>query len=86
MAKCESCNAELVEGGKLENKLDIKKTTFTGYGILKQRTTILSILVDNDSVGIVQEGQEASLILQETPFYDCAFGESAILFNIVSHN
>ncbi len=49
--------------------LDIKETVFTGYGSLKQKTTILSLLVGNDSVGAVKEGQEASLILRDTPFY-----------------
>jgi alanyl-tRNA synthetase len=42
---------------------------FVGYQSLRQKTTILSILVNNDSVGEVKEGQEASLILESTPFY-----------------
>jgi alanyl-tRNA synthetase len=53
----------------LNNKLDIKETTFTGYSSLKQKTTILSLLVGNDSVGEVKEGQEVSLVLADTPFY-----------------
>jgi len=57
------------ELGGLVEELDIKTTTFTGYSNLKKETSILSLLVDNDSVGIVQEGQEASLILKETPFF-----------------
>jgi len=60
-----------VGGGKVEisGELDITKTTFVGYGKLKEKTTILSLLVDNDAVGVVVEGQEASLILESTPFY-----------------
>jgi len=60
---------ELAAQVGLKSELDIKTTTFTGYSNLKKETTILSLLVDNDSVGIVQEGQEASLILEDTPFY-----------------
>ncbi|MEK7353771.1 MAG: alanine--tRNA ligase-related protein, partial [Chloroflexota bacterium] len=50
-------------------KLDITETAFTGYSRLGQKTTILSILVDNDAAGTIKEGQEASLILESTPFY-----------------
>ena len=46
-----------------------KTTHFVGYRSVKQKTVILTILVDNDSVGEVKEGQEASLILESTPFY-----------------
>ncbi len=50
-------------------ELDIKATIFVGYSDLKQKTTVLSLVVDNDSVGTVREGQEARLILADTPFY-----------------
>jgi len=53
----------------LTDKLGIKETIFTGYHNLMQKTAILSLVVDNKSVGIVNEGQEASLILADTPFY-----------------
>ncbi len=46
-----------------------KLITFTGYKNLKQETTILSLLVDNEPVETIKEGQEASLILETTPFY-----------------
>jgi len=59
---------ELAEKGRLENKLDVT-TVFTGYSNLTQKTEVLSILINNDSVGEVKEGQEANLILQDTPFY-----------------
>ncbi|MBI4283842.1 MAG: alanine--tRNA ligase, partial [Chloroflexi bacterium] len=51
------------------HELDIKATTFVGYGNLKQKTAVLALLVDNESVGMISEGQEASLILESTPFY-----------------
>ncbi|MFC2004272.1 alanine--tRNA ligase-related protein [Chloroflexota bacterium] len=57
------------ETAGLSEELNIKETTFVGYSDLKQKTTILSFLVDNDSVGIVKDGQEASVILESTPFY-----------------
>ncbi len=60
---------ELADKVGVNNKLDIKETTFSGYSNLTQKSTILSLLVSNDSVGTVQEGQEVSLILAETPFY-----------------
>jgi alanyl-tRNA synthetase len=59
---------ELAEKG-VAGQLDIDKTTFVGYTSVRQKTAILSILVDNDSVGEVEKGQEASLILESTPFY-----------------
>jgi len=62
---------ELAEKGMagLRDGLDIKNSSFVGYNNLKQNTTILSLLVDNDSVETVKEGQEAGLVLDDTPFY-----------------
>jgi len=60
---------ELAEKTVLNNELNIKPTVFTGYSSFKQKAAILSILVNNDSEDIVEVGQEASLILEGTPFY-----------------
>ncbi|MFC2041390.1 alanine--tRNA ligase [Chloroflexota bacterium] len=60
---------ELAEQVGLKSELDIKETIFVGYSNLKQKTTILSSLVGNDLVGTVKDGQDASLILENTPFY-----------------
>ena len=60
---------ELTEQVVSKGELDIKTTVFTGYSNLNQKTVILSLLVDNESVEIVKEGQEANLILADTPFY-----------------
>jgi alanyl-tRNA synthetase len=49
--------------------LDIKNSSFVGYSNLKQATTVLGLLVGNDSVKTVEEGQEAEVILGDTPFY-----------------
>ncbi|MFC2020572.1 alanine--tRNA ligase [Chloroflexota bacterium] len=53
----------------LSKELNIKSTTFTGYSNFKEEAAILSILVNGDSVSAVEAGQEASLILDGTPFY-----------------
>ncbi|MFC1953191.1 alanine--tRNA ligase [Chloroflexota bacterium] len=57
--------------GKIDinKKLDIKPTVFTGYSKYKQKADILGILVNIDSVDSVEVEQEASLILDRTPFY-----------------
>jgi alanyl-tRNA synthetase len=46
-----------------------EKTPFVGYSNLKQKTTILRLLVNNDSAETISQGQEAGLILESTPFY-----------------
>jgi alanyl-tRNA synthetase len=48
---------------------DIKSTPFVGYHSLKHKSVIVDLLVGNKSVETIQERQEASLILQSTPFY-----------------
>ena len=55
--------------GGLSTQLDIEATPFVGYGSLSHKSVISGILVDNESVEAVAEGQEASLILDTTPFY-----------------
>ncbi len=61
--------AERGGGGGLGGALGIEKTYFVGYGGVKQKTPVLGILVDNELIDTVKEGQEASLILESTPFY-----------------
>jgi len=60
---------ELAEQVVSKGELDIKTTVFTGYSNLNQKTVILSLLVDNEFVETVKEGQEANLILADTAFY-----------------
>ena len=50
-------------------RLPSKGTVFLGYKRLKQQTKILSLLVNNTTVDSVQEGHEAGLIIESTPFY-----------------
>ena len=47
----------------------VADTKFVGYDNITQEATVVSILVDNDSTGTADQGQEAGLILDETPFY-----------------
>lgn len=49
--------------------IDIKNTIFTGYTTLIQKSTILAMMAENDSMDIIQEGQEAGIVLADTPFY-----------------
>jgi len=60
---------DLADRATLNGISGVQPTTFTGYRKLEKKSTILSILVNADSVGEVEEGQEASLILADTPFY-----------------
>ena len=43
--------------------------TFTGYGTLKDEGVIGAILVGNDTVNEISEGEEGELFLDTTPFY-----------------
>jgi len=50
-------------------QLNVKTTPFVGYQNLKQKSVIVSLLIDGKSAEKIEEGQEASLILETTPFY-----------------
>ena len=60
---------DISKNDRIVGKLDIKDTIFTGYTALVQRSTILAMLIENDSKDTIQEGQEAGIILSDTPFY-----------------
>lgn len=53
----------------LVNQLNIKETPFVGYHDLRQKSRVVSILVDGESRQMIEEGQEAGVILDTTPFY-----------------
>jgi len=44
-------------------------TSFIGYHDLQHKSNIIDLLVDNKPAETIDEGQEASLILDTTPFY-----------------
>ncbi|MFC1870211.1 alanine--tRNA ligase [Chloroflexota bacterium] len=56
-------------GAGLSDQLHIEATPFVGYHDFKQKAIVTRLLVDNKSVETVAAGQEASLILESTPFY-----------------
>lgn len=67
---------DISEKDGVVDKLDIKDTVFTGYTALVQRSTVLAMLAENDSTDTIQEGQEAGIILADTPFYGEMGGQS----------
>jgi alanyl-tRNA synthetase len=47
----------------------LQKTNFVGYHSLSYQSTILDIMINNELPKTIEEGQEASLSLESTPFY-----------------
>jgi len=60
---------DITQKDGVTDKLDINNSVFTGYTTLIQKSAILAILAENDSMDMIQEGQEAGIILADTPFY-----------------
>ena len=54
---------------KVRKRPQYKETPFVGYNSLKHKSTVLDLLVGNESAETIREGQQASLILEVTPFY-----------------
>jgi alanyl-tRNA synthetase len=52
-----------------EAGLEGKPTVFAGYEKTTTHATIVSILSEGELLGVLHEGQEASLVLDNTPFY-----------------
>ncbi len=55
--------------GKLDMRHEVQKTAFVGYDDLKHESAIVYLMIDNRSVETVEEGKEASIVLEATPFY-----------------
>jgi len=49
--------------------LGLEKSVFTGYGDLKQQSTIRQIIINGKPVDSIKKGQKANIILDKTPFY-----------------
>lgn len=49
--------------------LTLEPTVFTGYKVLEQNAKIIGIYVDSKSVDVVNEGDDAVIILDKTSFY-----------------
>ncbi|MBI4267055.1 MAG: alanine--tRNA ligase [Chloroflexi bacterium] len=50
-------------------QLDVEETRFVGYEDFEHKSTIVKLLVGNETVDRLEAGQEASVILDTTPFY-----------------
>jgi alanyl-tRNA synthetase len=55
--------------------LDLPPTGFRGYDTLEATTQIISLARDGQAVSEVAEGDEAGVVLRETPFYAQAGGQ-----------
>lgn len=62
--------------GSLLSEIDVE-SEFIGYDQLETNTTIASIIKENELVDRADEGEEISLILNETPFYAESGGQVA---------
>lgn len=52
-------------------------TVFTGYTEHTTQSTIRSLLIDGNTAGVAQQGQEVEVVLDATPFYAEAGGQAA---------
>jgi alanyl-tRNA synthetase len=52
-----------------ETAASVRKTAFTGYGALEGTGTVLAIIKGDKRVNEVKEGEEAEIVLDQTPFY-----------------
>jgi alanyl-tRNA synthetase len=60
---------DIAKGGAVVSKLDIETTKFVGYHSLEQKARIVKILVGSEVTDVVESGQEATLVLDTSPFY-----------------
>ena len=56
-------------GGEAAALTDVPSTEFVGYEKLLYDARVVALVVDGESVGVIHEGQEASIALAATPFY-----------------
>ncbi|MDD5092844.1 MAG: alanine--tRNA ligase [Dehalococcoidia bacterium] len=54
---------------KFWESLDMPETEFVGYDLLSQKTKVLSLIIEGQSVQSAVKGQEVEVILAQTPFY-----------------
>ncbi len=62
-------DVNLAASAGLGEQLSIEVTPFVGHQSGEGRSSIIGLLVDGQAVETIQEGQEASLVLESTPFY-----------------
>lgn len=49
--------------------VECEATNFTGYGSMEEQAKVLAIFVDGESVKTANDGDEAVIVLDKTPFY-----------------
>ena len=49
--------------------VECKATDFTGYGSMEEQAEVLAVFVDGESVETANDGDEAVIVLDKTPFY-----------------
>lgn len=57
------------ETSAMEAQLEGGPTVFVGYEKTSAESTITALLADGESVGVIREDQDASVVLDSTPFY-----------------
>ncbi|NLE08852.1 MAG: alanine--tRNA ligase, partial [Dehalococcoidales bacterium] len=60
---------DIAEKDDLAGKLSVPATAFTGYTNVKETSVIARLLAGSEPAEAVNEGQEALLVLERTPFY-----------------
>jgi alanyl-tRNA synthetase len=63
----------------------VKKSDFVGYKSLECKSTIATIVIGNDFAEKIEKGQEASIILDSTPFYAEMGGQLGDTGEITGH-
>jgi len=53
----------------LEQLVSVRNTSFVGYETTEYPSRVVGLLVDGQSVEKIEAGQEASVVLESTPFY-----------------
>jgi alanyl-tRNA synthetase len=65
---------------------EVEPTPFVGYDNLKYSSTVIELSVDNKPADKIEKGQEASLVLDCTPFYGEMGGQVGDTGQIRGHN